>query len=164
MSYLLVFFMPRLVSFSLRLLLSHLTLIFHSAYIILLNRRRVSSRRLWVDHLLFLRAPHVIIFSLLLSSLALPYLFSRLHLLHHRFPQLLNHRLRSPTTLILIFYLSHPESLNLGNLTQGVKSLPILYVLMLPLRIAYLPGRHPTRLVIDSTSLTLFPQIWSIVP
>ena len=164
MSYLLVFFMPRLVSFLLTQLLSHLTLIFYSAYIILLNRRHMLSRRLWVDHLLFLCAPHVIIFSLLLSSLALPYLFSCLHLLHHRFPQLLNHCLCPPTTLILISYLSHPKSLNLGNLTQGIKSLPILYVLMLSLWIAYLPGRHPMRLVIDSTSLTLFPQIWSTVP
>ena len=158
--------MPRLVSFSLRQLLSHLTLIFYSAYIMLLNHQHVLSRQLWVDHLLFLHAPHVIIFSLLLSSLALPYLFSHLHLLHHCFPQLLHHLLHPPTTLFLISYLSHPKSLNLGNLTQGIKSLPILYILMLLLllQIAYLPGRHPMWLIIDSTSLTLFPQIWSTVP
>ena len=124
----------------------------------------MSSRQLWVVHLLFLRTPHVVIFFLLLSSLPLPHLFSHLRLLQHCFLQLSHHHLCPPTTLILTSYLFHLRSLNLGNLTQSVKSLWTLYIPMMPLWIAYLPGRHPMQLITDSTLLTLFPQTWSTVP
>jgi len=142
----------------------------------------MSSRRLWVVHILFLHAPHVVTISLILLSL-ISHLLSHTHLLPHcisfrhciflRLPHLLcHHHHLQPLcyhyylliTLLLTCYLSHPGILNPRSLMQGVKSLKTLYTLMLPLQIAYLLRIHPMQFIIDSTFLLPFTHTWSIVP